>query len=67
VGLRAKAKGRDFSETHQLPLQEYAAHGGAFPVRVDGVGIVGVVTVSGLAQADDHALVVEALRGFAGR
>jgi uncharacterized protein (UPF0303 family) len=67
VGLRAKAKGRDFSETHQLPLQEYAAHGGAFPVRVDGVGIVGVVTVSGLAQADDHALVVEALRSFAGR
>jgi uncharacterized protein (UPF0303 family) len=67
VGLRAKTKGRDFSETHQLPLQEYAAHGGAFPVRVDGVGIVGVVTVSGLAQADDHALVVEALRSFAGR
>jgi uncharacterized protein (UPF0303 family) len=66
VGLRAKAKGRDFNEQHQLPLQEYAAHGGAFPVRVDGVGIVGVVTVSGLAQGDDHALVVEALRAFQG-
>ncbi|MDF2808182.1 MAG: hypothetical protein K0S43_3128, partial [Cellulosimicrobium sp.] len=43
-----------------------AAHGGAFPVRVDGVGIVGVVTVSGLAQGDDHALVTEALRSFLG-
>lgn len=62
TGLRAHAKGTDFNATHQLPLQEYAAHGGAFPVRVEGVGIVGVVTVSGLAQADDHALVVEALR-----
>lgn len=65
VGLRARAQGRDFNETHQLPLQEYAAHGGAFPIRVYGVGIVGVATVSGLAQGDDHALVVEALRAFA--
>jgi uncharacterized protein (UPF0303 family) len=66
VGQRAKAKGQDFNAQHQLPLQEYAAHGGAVPVRVEGVGIVGVVTVSGLAQGDDHALVVEALRAFAG-
>lgn len=62
VGLRAKAKGTDFNATHALPFQEYSAHGGAFPVRVKDVGIVGVVTVSGLAQQDDHALVVEALR-----
>ncbi|MCK9794445.1 heme-degrading domain-containing protein [Isoptericola sp. 4D.3] len=62
TGLRARAKGQDFNAQHQLPLQEFAAHGGAFPVRVAGVGIVGVVTVSGLPQAEDHALVVEALR-----
>ncbi|MFC8921970.1 heme-degrading domain-containing protein [Cellulosimicrobium sp. NPDC057127] len=67
VGLRAKAKGTTFNDQHQLPLQEYAAHGGAFPVRVEGVGVVGVATVSGLPQADDHALVVEALRSFLGR
>ncbi|MET3975165.1 heme-degrading domain-containing protein [Cellulosimicrobium sp. 4261] len=67
VGLRARATGTSFNEKHDLPLQEYAAHGGAFPVRVEGVGIVGVVTVSGLAQGDDHALVTEALRSFLGR
>ncbi|PFG41644.1 uncharacterized protein (UPF0303 family) [Isoptericola jiangsuensis] len=67
VGLRARAKGTDFNAQHQLPLQEYAAHGGAFPVRVDGVGVVGTVTVSGLPQADDHALVVEALRDLVDR
>ena len=61
VGLRAKAKGTTFNEQHDLPLREYAAHGGAFPIRVRDVGVVGVVTVSGLPQADDHALVVEAL------
>jgi uncharacterized protein (UPF0303 family) len=63
-GLRARAKGTTFAEVHDLPLQQYAAHGGAFPVHVDGVGIVGVVTVSGLPQADDHALVTEAIRTF---
>ncbi len=67
MGLRARATGTSFNEKHDLPLQEYAAHGGAFPVRVEGVGIVGVVTVSGLAQGDDHALVTEALRSFLGR
>ncbi|RHA40728.1 heme-degrading domain-containing protein [Cellulomonas rhizosphaerae] len=64
VGLRARARGTTFAQQHDLPLQQFAAHGGAFPVRVQGVGIVGVVTVSGLPQADDHALVVEAVRAF---
>ncbi|HEY0186460.1 MAG TPA: heme-degrading domain-containing protein [Cellulomonas sp.] len=63
-GLRARAAGGTFAELLQLPLQEYAAHGGAFPVHVDGVGVVGVVTVSGLRQAEDHALVVEAIGRF---
>jgi uncharacterized protein (UPF0303 family) len=63
-GLRAKASGRTFAQIHELPLQEYAAHGGAFPVHVDQVGVVGAVTVSGLPQAEDHALVVEAVRRF---
>jgi uncharacterized protein (UPF0303 family) len=63
-GLRARAKGTTFAEVHDLPLQQYAAHGGAFPVHVEGVGVVGAVTVSGLPQADDHALVTEAIGTF---
>ncbi|TID15536.1 duf336 domain-containing protein [Venturia nashicola] len=44
---------------------EYAIHGGAVPVFVEGVeGVVAVVTVSGLAQEEDHGVVVEALRKF---
>jgi uncharacterized protein (UPF0303 family) len=48
-------------------MSRFAAHGGAAPIRVAGAGVVGVVTVSGLVQADDHALVVEALRTFVNR
>lgn len=39
---------------------EYAIHGGGFPVRVRGVdGVVGVVVVSGLKQEHDHQVVVD--------
>ena len=64
VGLRSKARGTTFNQQFDLPLQQFAAHGGSFPVRVRGVGVVGAITVSGLPQADDHALVVEAVRSF---
>lgn len=61
VGLRARAAGTTFPEQTGLSEQEYAAHGGSFPLTVDGVGAIGTVTISGLPQEDDHALVVEAL------
>ncbi|WNB84282.1 heme-degrading domain-containing protein [Cellulomonas sp. ATA003] len=50
VGLRARLAGTTFAAQHELPLQEYAAHGGCFPVRVRDVGVVGTVTVSGLPR-----------------
>ena len=61
VGLRATAKGRTFEESSRLDPDTYAAHGGAFPITVVDVGVVGTVAVSGLPQAEDHELVVAAL------
>ncbi|MFD1372839.1 heme-degrading domain-containing protein [Actinoplanes sichuanensis] len=64
VGRRLAAKGRELDASQGVDPADYAAHGGAFPVRVPGAGVIGVVTVSGLPQADDHALVVEAIETF---
>ncbi|WP_052867044.1 heme-degrading domain-containing protein [Streptomyces niger] len=64
VGARFRAKGRTFEDSSRLDPDRYAAHGGAFPVRLRGTGVVGAVAVSGLPQADDHALVVEALEQY---
>ena len=67
VGRRLAAKGQQLDAAMGVHPADYAAHGGAFPVRVPHVGIVGVITVSGLPQADDHALVVEAVETFLDR
>ena len=64
AGLSPMAQGTTFAARHVLPFQQFTALGGAFPIKVRDVGIVGAVTVSGLLPADDHALVVDALRIF---
>src|ERR1700754_405874 len=63
-GRRLAARGVELGAGLGVDPAQYAPHGGAFPIRVRDVGVVGVVTVSGLPQADDHALVVQALRAF---
>ncbi|HUA99705.1 MAG TPA: heme-degrading domain-containing protein [Terracidiphilus sp.] len=66
VGLTMTAKD-DSLEKRGLPISDYASHGGSFPLHVEGAGIVGSVTVSGLPQRADHELVVESLCGLLGR
>ena len=66
VGTELRVEGRTIEEAYLLDEAEYAPHGGAFPVAVKGVGVVGTVAVSGLPQAEDHALVVRVLREFLG-
>ncbi len=64
VGQRFRDQGTTFEENSRLDPSRYAAHGGAFPVIVAGVGPVGTVTVSGLPQLEDHLLVVEGVEAF---
>jgi uncharacterized protein (UPF0303 family) len=60
MGLSLKSK-NDSLAARGLPVSDYAEHGGSFPLHVEGAGVVGSVTVSGLPRRADHELVVEAL------
>ena len=52
---------KDWYAQNNLVESDHAIHGGAFPLRVNGVH-VGTVVVSGIPQAEDHRLAVEGLR-----
>lgn len=45
----------------------YAIAGGAFPISLKGLGIVGAVAVSGLPERDDHGYGVAAICAVQGR
>jgi uncharacterized protein (UPF0303 family) len=67
LGLEMQRKNTTLLERYGLPLADYASHGGSFPLRIANAGVIGSITVSGLAQRDDHNLVVEALCKLLGR
>ena len=64
VGMLLRSLGMTLEERFELSHYEYAAHGGCFPVILNGTGPIGTVTISGLAQEDDHAMVVNAIRAY---
>lgn len=64
VGLSLEQKRTSLSEQQGLPERDYATHGGAFPIVVRGAGCIGAITVSGLPQREDHAMVVEVLADY---
>src|ERR1700677_3310936 len=67
IGRELEQKKTTLSERYGLPLSDYAGHGGSFPIRVSGAGVIGSVTVSGLPEREDHQLAVEALCSELGR
>jgi uncharacterized protein (UPF0303 family) len=64
MGQLLKSKGKRIEEAYLLSEGDYAPHGGCFPVIIKGTGVIGTITVSGLAQEDDHKLVVQAIRDY---
>jgi uncharacterized protein (UPF0303 family) len=62
--VQAVERGLDYDNVPTFDPKDFAAHGGSFPIVVKGTGQIGTITVSGLASADDHALVVRALQWY---
>ena len=64
MGQLLKSKGKRLEEVYLLSENLYAPHGGCFPVIVKDTGVIGTITVSGLAQEEDHRLVVQAISDY---
>jgi uncharacterized protein (UPF0303 family) len=60
IGRQLELDNQTLEARHGLPLADFAAHGGGFPLRI-GDACVGTIILSGLPQRDDHNLVVSAI------
>lgn len=61
IGRSLEMEGSSLETKMGLPLRDYASHGGSVPIIAISGACIGVVTVSGMPQRDDHSMVVEAL------
>jgi len=64
IGLKHEKAQTTLQGRTGLDVKDYAPHGGCFPILLAGTGCVGTITVSGLPQRDDHALVVSVLQDY---
>ena len=63
----AEENGIDWHKSKGVEEELYAIHGGGVALNVGGIGLAGVLIVSGLEQVADHMLGVEILTEFLAR
>ncbi|MFA9379462.1 MAG: heme-degrading domain-containing protein [Acetanaerobacterium sp.] len=59
--LKLVQKQKSAGEAFFVDDRKYLFSGGAIPIRIAQVGIIGSVAVSGLAEEEDHALPADAI------
>ncbi len=64
IGQLLKSKGKRLEEAYLISESLYAPNGGCFPILLKGTGVIGTITVSGLAQEEDHQVVIRAIREY---
>lgn len=64
IGLSLQQQGTTLEAKTGASLADFATHGGSFPILLAGAGCIGTITVSGLPQREDHALIVEVLEDY---
>ncbi len=63
----AEEKGIDWFQTTGLLEADHAVHGGGLALNVVGLGLTGILLISGLPEVDDHLLGVEVLTEYLAR
>jgi uncharacterized protein (UPF0303 family) len=63
----AEEQGINWYESHGVTEATHAVHGGCLPLNVTGVGMVGMLLISGLPQVQDHLLGVEVIAEYLAR
>lgn len=65
MGQKLAYKKKSLEQANFCSETEYATHGGAVPIRIEGFdGVLAVLVVSGLAQEQDHQLAIEGLQEY---
>lgn len=62
--VKIEQTGEDLKKDWFLDPMNYAIAGGAFPIRIDGTGTVGMICVSGLPHLEDHQLTVDSIAEY---
>ncbi len=63
----AEEQGIDWFQTTGLLEADHAIHGGGLALNVVGLGLTGILLISGLPEVDDHLLGVEVLTEYLAR
>lgn len=67
LALEQNREDRTFPPGYGLDPADHVLAGGAFPIQVQGAGVIGGIAVSGLSQRADHECTVAALCAYLGR
>lgn len=57
-------KNEESMEDWLLDPREYAVVGGGFPIRIEEVGVIGGILVSGMDHVSDHDLIVKCISRY---
>lgn len=64
MGVYYKSLQTTIADKDLLDPSLFAPLGGAFPIQIKEVGVVGTITVSGLSEEEDHQFVVRVLSDY---
>ncbi|KAK6879026.1 UPF0303 protein [Candida tropicalis] len=65
IGQKLRIKEKSIEDANFVSSFDYASHGGSVPLKlVNFDSIIGALTISGLAQEEDHLFAIEILETF---